>query len=283
MEIIKVTINVDEGDHSKGVTLDGKNAIIIYGFLKEKNKLIDAVLIKREDNIVACIIPEIHENHIEIEAFQNEENLINTEYLKPTKYIGVYKIKSKFVFVHPAIRGVNYYLRDNQELWEISRLRIVNTSTTKSAAIHYGLTFAKALEKLNSRGIQKARLYCENIKDFSTQGVVAEMLVNLTKDNNGIVTIEVWQGIRENQHVHYLHGMMGQNQEYFTHFDGALIFFSIEEKEKLFAEDIKLKAGEYNKMFRLDGEIPKIDVFNLANAYMPLDRLIDEYFEIEEL
>ena len=108
------------------------------------------------------------------------------------------------------------------------------------------------------------------------------MLVNLSKDQNGLITIECWQGVEGENYVFYIHGIIDESGG-FQHFDGAIIGFDLQDIELLFSENRKLKGGTYKKLFRLDGNIKKEDVFEIANRFFPLDKLIDEYFEIRRI
>jgi len=283
MEKILVINKINNGAYSSGETLSGIKVMIKCGYLKDTKKF-EAIILEERDSFILCAIPEIYENERVINGFRNDEGLLFSRDLDLTSHCNVYRVQDKFGFIHPSIRNINLYLRNNLELWKNSRLRLTSGGPWHiSSARLYGLTFEKALSKLHSRGIQKARFYCEDLQDFSQQGVIAEMLVNLTKDEDGIVSIEVWQGVKNTPQVYYIHGIMDENEKYFTHFDGAKIAFSIDEMEMLFMQDTKIKGGEYNKMFRVDGIISKNQVFEMANQYLPLDNIIDEYFEIKAL
>lgn len=152
-----------------------------------------------------------------------------------------------------------------------------------ASARWFGVSFPYAIKKVLESGFSRARFFCKNKQDFSGEGVVAEMLVNLYQEEDQLIGVEVWQGTDLQDWVFYCHGYMNEKGTIWSHFDGAYITFTDEEKTRLFSENKKIKSGEYHKQFRLDGQIPIKDIYEIASRFFPLDGLVDEYFSMSEL
>lgn len=267
-----------------GKTKEGKVTYVKNGDLK-KNGLIDVILIQEEEEeeFIKSEISETYGNYLVIEELRNDEGLIEIDAIDRIITNRQFELRQKWLFPHKLIGGVVDYILSFQELRSISKIAITDKRVQRFSARLFGLSFKQALNKLKRMGIQQARLYCENKQDFSKEGVVAEMLINLTKDNNGLVSIEAWQGFEGNNFAYYSHGILNEELNAFEHFDGAIIGFDIVDLDRLFRENRKLKGNSYEKLFRLDGEISFEHIFELSNRFFPLDNLVDEYFEVEKI
>lgn len=279
MKTIKVDVFKKEPHCAFGKTKDKKLVIVRNGDLKNVPTTLDVIIIGNDVRDSICSeITETYESCLVIEEFMDKDGLI--EIIKIDKIISnrLFELKKKWLFPNKIIHSVLDYILCFAELKKKSKISLTDKRVVTSSARIFGLSFEQALSKLTRMGLQQARLYCEKEQDFSEDGVVAEMLINLTKDNKGIVSIEAWQGVKESCRVHYIHGMMDEEQEVFQHFDGAIIEFEIHELNQLFRENKKLKGNNYKKLFRLDGEISCEHVFELSNRFFPLENLSDEYF-----
>ena len=281
MDKLKVNIEEKGPGYASAIAKGGKKIFIRNGDLKKENSY-QVYVLSEDENFIIAEIPETYENQLAIHELKDKEGLISCAMIDAYVTDSVFQLNKKWVFPEKTIEGIVDYLLEFPTLLDYSKLALTGTRLVKHRAVHFGLTFSQALQKLESRGIQKARLYCEDIKSFSKQGVVAEMLVNLSKDQNGLITIECWQGVEGENYVFYIHGIIDEAGG-FQHFDGAIIGFDLQDIELLFSENRKLKGGTYKKLFRLDGNIKKEDVFEIANRFFPLDKLIDEYFEIRRI
>lgn len=284
MKKIKVNIISKGFGFAFGKTKDEKDVYVKNGDLKKNATILDAIILEEDkEEFISSEIPETYESHLILEELMNDEGLIKINSIDNFISNRQFELKKKWLFPHKLIGEVIDYILSFEELKSISKIAITNKRFTSSSARIFGLSFKQALEKLERMGIQQARLYCENKQNFSKEGVVAEMLVNLTKDNNEFVSIETWQGVEGNSFAYYTHGIMNKEKNAFQHFDGAIIGFEISELNQLFRENRKLKGCSYKKLFRLDGEISFEHVFELANRFFPLDNLINEYFEVEKI
>ena len=79
--------------------------------------------------------------------------------------------------------------------------------------------------------------------------------------------------------TYYLHGIMDGSGADFRHLDGATINHSGIELEELFTDGCKAKGKNYTKHFRLDGTIVISDLIDLAEAFLPNEKLNSEYFD----
>ena len=282
MKKIEITVINKGFGFSIGETANYKKVCVKNGDLKTENKII-VIVSDEDDRFINAEIEETLQNEKVIKKFEDTDGLIKSNLIEKFVSDIVIEIENKWIFPNRLIQNVINYIRSYPDLLQISKFSFTGNRISSSRVTSFGLTFQQALRKLNKQGIERARLYCEKKQDFTDEGVVAEMLVNTTKNKDGTVSIEAWQGIKEENEVFYLHGIMNSKTEFFIHFDGAIIGFSIEDKKQLFRENKKIKGGTYKKLFRLDGEISSSHVFEIANKFFPLDKLIDEYFEIERI
>jgi hypothetical protein len=258
----------------------------------------EKVFIKNGDLITSDTVEVVHTGSdrgyliTEIkETVDNEEvlikkrdfdELVDTRYIKFTKQ-SFFTIDNKWVFADNRINRIVDYIINIPELWEKSKLSLRSSRKVLSRARVFGITFKQAVDKVQLKGYEKARLYCEKQKDFSELGVIAEMLAITSNDSEGQISFEVWQGVINVQEVFYAHAILNKDKTKFCHFDCAVIDFDISDKELLFNENRKIKGNNYEKLFRIDGQIDFCHVFNIADKFFPLDSLIEEYFGIENI
>jgi len=267
--------------HAIGRTEKGVRVFIKNGdLIREDKALVQQTGIKGD-----WLLTEVHETYQALESIADKtdkDHLVSTQLISvinPT----LFKIGVKFFFPHWRTVKIIDYLFDKPDLWMASKLLLTTQRGMHAAARVFGLTFQQAVEKLRRAGIEKARLYCEEQQQFLTEGVVAEMLTSVVADDDGLITLQMWQGVENVDEVFYAHGILDRDKGKFRHFDCAIISFSIRDKELLFDNNSKVKGCQYQKLYRIDGELDPGDIYEIANRFFPLDRLIDEFFTIGRL
>ncbi len=282
MQLIKVFVKSKGLNHAIGNSLTGDNVFVKNGDLLSLTE-IESVFIEKKGETVFAEILETYQNDKVICNNIDADNLINTKLIDKIISRNIFVISNKWLFPDKRILGLIEYLLINPDMWTNSKICLNGERSFYFRAKTFGMTFKKTIEKLNKSGLSKARLFCESRNDFTKDGVVAEMLANTSIEKNGSVKLEVWQGVENVHEVFYAHGLMNKEKDSFYHFDCAVIDFDIKDKNRLFSENKKIKSGHYKKLFRIDGCIDPIHIFELANRFFPLDNLIDEYFEIEKI
>ncbi|MBZ4219871.1 MAG: hypothetical protein LAC69_06790 [Chlorobium sp.] len=283
MEKIKVLIDEHRLGYALGKTVSDEIVFLMNGDLID-DKQANAFVLTKEIDCITAEIEETFNNESLLLCLLDDDKLIKTSFINTVLRNNVIEIKGKWFFLdHRIKKMVKYICFEYPELWKDSKISLITERVQSSRAVHFGVTFQSAIEKIKKEKFHKARLYCENIKDFSENGVIAEMLVNISTDKNNLINLEVWQGVKEEHEVYYAHGILNGDGKTFTHFDCAVIDYSITDKEILFEKNQKIKGGGYKKLFRIDGNIDKHYMFELANRFFPLDNLIDEYFKVERV
>ena len=280
MEKIKVLIDEHRLCYALGKTVSGEIVFLMNGDLID-DKQTNAFVLTKEIDCVTAEIAETFNNEILLPCLLDNDKLIKTSLVNTVLHNNIIEIKGKWFFPDPRIKKmVKYIWFECPELWNDSSISLITEKVQSSRALHFGVTFQSAIEKVKKEKFHRAKLYCENIKDFSESGVVAEMLVNISTDKNKLINLQVWQGLKEVPEVFYAHGILNDDGNIFFHFDCAVIDYSITDKEILFKKSQKIKGCGYKKLFRIDGNIDKHHIFELANRFFPLDKLVDEYFKV---
>jgi hypothetical protein len=282
MRTIKVTVNNKGLGFAIGKNNKGETVFVKNGDLKNDLE-INSVFIEYKGDRILSEILETYENNKLIQEKLDNDKLISTQLVDKVINRNQFVIKDKWVFPDNRILGLIDYLLNYNDLWINSKICLNGERSSYQRVQTFGITFQKAIDKLTKAGFSKARFYCDKRKDFSKDGVVAEMLANTYSDKNGLINLEVWQGVENINEVFYAHGLMNNEHDTFSHFDCAVIDYNIKDKIRLFEENIKIKSGHYKKLFRIDGTIKTFHIFELASRFFPLDNLIDEYFEIEKI
>jgi hypothetical protein len=279
---LKVTIQNKSLGYAIGKNEDSELVLIKNGDLLNKTEA-EVVFINNSDKWIISEIEETFQNSILIESKSDEEGLISTKEITQVINRNIFLIKDKFVFPSHRIYRIVEYILDKPELWDSSKLSLSDSRSAYAAAMKFGISFQKAMIKLQNSGFQKARLYCEHKQNFLKEGVVAEMLANIYLDREKVTNIEIWQGVEGTNEVFYGHGIIKKETTSFSHFDCAIINYDLKDREELFRENKKIKGDKYQKQYRIDGEINQSEIFEIANKFFPLDKLIDEFFEIERI
>ena len=180
------------------------------------------------------------------------------------------------------VRDVTQYLLPRESILRSAAIRVSPNLPCEFGAPLFGVPFAKAVELAIAGKYVKAEFYLPN---DDTGGFNTRLLlhVNRRKESNGsVIQLQAWQYNVELPDVYYIHAESKDFSESVSHFDGALIQMSPEQIEALFTQCDKIKGDSYEKQFRLDGEIPLTDFYNLARHFFPVEELVDEAFELGE-
>ena len=281
METIDIHIQHKSVGFAMGKNQEGEPVFVSNGDLAQSST-VRGVWTGRKDQYHLAELFETYNNEEKLEELRNDNGLILTGDILEIISPHVFRIAEKWVFPHHRVRRIVDYLLQHRNLWDASKLHLVNRRTVVSSAIMFGLTFKSAMEKMQAKKVSTARLYCDKKSLFAGQGVVAEMLAHTYLDPDGFATLQVWQGVESEENVFYAHGRMNRGMSAFTHFDCAIIDYDISDRERIFRENKGIRSGQYQKLFQIDGEsIQTDDIYELANRFFPLDNLIDEFFEIE--
>lgn len=180
------------------------------------------------------------------------------------------------------VNSVTEYLVRNSQLWNLASIRIASGKSIQGRAPMYGVPFKKAVELAIAEGFVKSMYYIPDQQDNISY---ANILLHLNKrkpSNGGLLQLQAWQyspGISE---VFYIHAESENFTEYVTHLDGAIIHFQPNDIRDIFKYGNKIKGDQYSKQFRLDGNIPIKDMFNIISLYLPVSELVSEAFEYSE-
>lgn len=264
-----------------GRSSDGRKVLIRNGDLLQSDR---SVVVVTEDtgNYLKAEIEETHGNTPAVEQVLDKDGLVPAKDLSLLRP-GVFSIRGKYVFPVWQASRIVAYLSDKPDLWNLSRFAVSTTRGVRAGAFLFGFTFQKAIRKLTIKGYQAARLYCIVPEKFLGRGQVVEMLAAVHTDKEDNWVLEIWQGVSDVPEVLFAHAILQRSTGLCTHFDTAVIGYSIEDQARLFKECRKIKAAAYKKVFRIDGALPMNLIHELANRFFPLDELIDEYFEVEPL
>lgn len=283
MQLIDVEITDPQFGYSIGITGNGERAFIKNGHLS-KQKKIKVVFIRKSQHGIEAELIETYDNKVVLDKHLDNDYLVHTKNIDKIIDNNIFEIESKWFFPDNRIKKTIEYLLKNDHLWGNSKISLKSNLSTSHAAKWFGLSFKFAINKLKDTGYpEKAKFYCPTKHDFAQEGAVAEMLTKIHTNKERKIVIGIWQGIGNAQEVFYAHGILDKSTNMFNHFDCALINCDITECERLFTENKKIKGESQKKLFRIDGNVDIHHIYELAIRFFPLDELIDEYFEMEEI
>jgi len=174
------------------------------------------------------------------------------------------------------------YISKDKHLWNISAIRVVPEHYVYGRAPMFGVPFEKALSIVLKEGFIKAEFFIPDKKDNVFYAALM-FHINKHKDSNGAnIELQVWQYCPGLSEVFYIHSESPDFLKYITHLDGAVIQYHPKDIYKLFTSGRKIKGEQYEKQFRLDGIIPFTDMINIISAYLPVEELVDEAFQIRK-
>ena len=211
----------------------------------------------------------------------DKDGLLSTEHVT---IVGTgYELKNSKVpiFVAPMARPVVDILSEDQYLWKCSRIRFSTQNIGMKRIPIFGVPFEAAIklvtEKRNTRHIKSIfrLLHGGQVTD---KGLEAELLAHVGV-HAGNITLETWQLSRKSSETFYCHAILNAEGNIFNHLDGATITHTKNDHSRLFQHGDKIKGTNYQKQFRLDGEIPFKEAVGIVNAYFLIEQLSLEYFE----
>lgn len=184
---------------------------------------------------------------------------------------------------NPYASLVTDYISRDPQLWNASAIRVIPNRTIYNRIPMYGVSFTKAIKKAFQEGFMKCIFYLpEKMGDV----YYAALLFHINKrkeSNKSMLELQVWQYCPDQTEVFYLHAESPDFNNHITHLDGAIIHFTPDEIKQLFRSGNKIKSHQYEKQFRIDGNISFQDMLKIVSAYLPVTELVDEAFEIVDL
>ena len=184
-------------------------------------------------------------------------------------------------FPAPEIIGVLELIVPNQQLWTVARIRVLPTEWRQKRLPIFGPSFRKAISVAVAKGFAKSRFALTDPARLAGKGLVADLIVHLTRivEHKGSSTLQVeaWEPVGRDGEVFYVHGMFSEETLTFTHLDGAIIWFAVNDIDRLVNEGRKLKGLKYEKQFRFDGHVAADVAFGVVRSFLPVSELVDEY------
>ena len=144
----------------------------------------------------------------------------------------------------------------------------------------FGVSLQRAIEQLKRNKIEKSEFYLANQSDDIHYASLLLHIKRRKHSNGGGLALEAWQYCPGHSEVFYLHAESPNFETNATHMDCATIMFSPDNVKNLFVVCNKIKGQQYQKHFRLDGNIPINEMFRLASFFFPITELVEEAFEI---
>lgn len=185
------------------------------------------------------------------------------------------------VFPVPESGAVIDTLVSYPHLWKQASVRVTFHPTISGSAPLFGVSFRQALEQAVSTGsLIKASYY---LPDIYQDGRYKQLLLHLRKvdDIRGeLLQLEAWQYSPKGGSAYYLHAMSTDFESSIVHFDGATVSYSSDDLDHLFIKSEKVKGKNYQKHFRLDGDLSVSEMHILATAFLPTQELYDEALHV---
>lgn len=197
------------------------------------------------------------------------------------------KINNNFWFddvrVSPnsSSKPVADYLHNKNDLWMNASIRVVSGLGITGRAPLYGVNFQKAVNEALKKGFIKSQFYLPaKVNDIYYSNLLLH--VNRRKESNGsIIQLQAWQYCIDLEEVFYIHAESKDFNFTVHHLDGAKIYMHKSDVAQLFTIGNKIKGDHYEKQFRLDGNIPIKDFYEIIKRYLPIEELVNEAFEVE--
>jgi len=206
----------------------------------------------------------------------------NSLIIEKDQCIGKFVLKNndQCFYLDPKIESLFEYLSYKEELINKAYIKLDTKSLGLKRVPWFGQNFDQAIKFAKQKSTSKSRFVTYD--GTQSEFVKADLRVHV-EPKDGQIQIEAWQiGFQkenpENSETFYLHGFIDIEKDIFTHFDGAVMFLSKQEREDLYENGKKPKNGTYQKYFRLDGEIPVYEIIELSKLFMPAEELVSEFF-----
>lgn len=204
--------------------------------------------------------------------------------LLPTTYVSVqhgrFYCGDNELFVAPECRGVVDYLRQNEWLWSIARLRFNRTDTHQKRAPIIGVPFGQALRQAyeSTSGLQKSMFQVPEWTKYQGKAVIATMLAHTSATPSNI-EFEAWQFLDVSDETFYVHAIIDKESRSIEHLDAATMIHTEDQRAEIMAKAKKIKGVLYSKHFRLDGSFPVTVAEKLMNLYFPVEPLTQEFID----
>jgi hypothetical protein len=215
-----------------------------------------------------------------MQKYENDEGLISTKYITVNQ--NKMLIDGEEVTEVKELRNLVSYLKNNNYLWQNLKLKLEkNKYTSSSSAPIVGVSFDKALEIIISKKQNPVSPRFRLDMEYSRSAIYGTLFADFRKNDREIV-FQLWQIFHLNKEdinipTSYIHGIFDIQGECFTHFDGALIFHSPDDRKSIENGLIPPKKAPYYKLFRLDCRIEKDIAKEMMSIYLPIEELNDEF------
>lgn len=197
------------------------------------------------------------------------------------RYVFRLKRGGTTLFPSPEISGVLDLVVHDPTLWSSARIRLSSTEWRQKRLPIFGPSFPTALKAALSQGFVKSRFSLPGPDQLAGSGLVAHLVVHLAKvglqQDTLMMKAEIWEPLGEEGEVFYVHGVFNADSTRFVHVDGAVIWFAKEDLKSLIDEGKKLKGLNYQKLFRLDGNLPMGVAVEMIRRFLPVSELVAEY------
>lgn len=188
---------------------------------------------------------------------------------------------STLFFPPPEILGVLELVVPDEALWASARIRVLPEEWRQKRVPIFGPSFSAALRAAVSKGLVKSRFSLLDSDRVKGTGLAAHLIVHLAhvgvQQGLSMLKVEAWEPLGTDGEAFYVHGVFGTDSHGFTHLDGAVIWFAAEDLNRLVNDGKKLKGLEYQKQFRLDGDLSADVAFEIIRRFVPISELVDEY------
>lgn len=178
-------------------------------------------------------------------------------------------------YIPPESRSVIYYIYEYPELWKQAEVLVSDTSSggIKRAPI-IGPSFEGAFNSALHGESSFSWFYGD--REVHHEFWIADTCM-IVERNKGEVWFESWSFMRDlDGECFYTHVIYDENNDNFRHCDASKFYISSEQKDVLKHHKIKPRGLYYQKMFALNGEIPRHHIMGVIKAFLPFDELTDE-------
>ncbi len=214
-----------------------------------------------------------------LDQYRDEDGLVSMKLVQIGKD-GNMSIENQRVETPFEIEGIVDILKNDSFLRSITKIYLEKKwdgTRSRSGAPIIGVPFSAGLQNAIS-GKRTGWSLFNTQSNLTEQGISGSLLANYNKRNYEI-DFQLWEIILPlDDETYYIHGIYNLKKNCFSHFDGALIDIDQVTKEKMFRfPHIPDKKFNYQKLFKLDGEIPVENATQLMYSYLPIENLSFEY------
>ncbi|WP_429100713.1 hypothetical protein [Aeromonas veronii] len=184
------------------------------------------------------------------------------------------KSSGKKYYVVPEIRSVIDYIYTHPELWAQAEISVVDTRQGIKRAPIIGPSFEEAFN-IALQGDRSFSWFCGDRK--AQHGVHIADTCMIVEKNKGEIWFESWSFMRDiDGECFYTHVIYNEDNQNFRHCDASKFYINQKQKDTLKKCKTKPRGLYYQKMFSLNGKIPRHHVIGVIKAFLPFDNLTDE-------